>query len=524
MKQCLPSIVAIADFDNIFINRIFETKASSILGLLWFLALAILFSVTPSAASANPGKPISIKSVDGTKIEMGQRGDALYWKLTTGGAAGAQLQLILADPVVWAGFSQEKGPRGIIVTTRFRTKAGKESQVQTRIDSSPALLSVSLEPDAPNADWLMLLPWADRIVFQSDGRYGVLKKPALSGALPESVSRMAMQKSAEQEGVWLSISDGAMPRQGKVIVKNDTLEVLLPLSRGSVSLGRFKGDSLLAMEQMVPPAKQTKQTAQKADACSTASPMVQKWRWFSDEGRMFAPLKADPREAAFHLGFMQDDNGETFEDVAVGGDLGILHVSLSDGAETSLTMRGLLTARFDMFSKSFDLLNTDFLGGPALGYKKGPWSWEAFAYHQSSHLGDEVLEDGTRRRIDYSREVVRFLGARSWDGFRLYAGPSYILHSLPKSSQGDLTMQAGLEYGFSLWDQPCFAATDIQSRQENDWNLNLTARVGVDLGNPWTTRNRQFIFLELFQGYSNMGQYYDVWERYAMIGIGYNFR
>lgn len=488
------------------------------------MAIALFFAATPCTASATLEKAIIIKNVDGAVIEMGHDGNSLYWKLGSGDATGAELRLVFSEAIIKADFSQQKGPNGVIARAGLKTKAGKESQVRFTIGPGPALLSLAIESTALNANWLIRLPRADRVVFRSEGNYGVVTKAALPGSIPEAAGRLAIQKSADQYGIWLGIANGSAPRKGKVEVKNNVLEVLLPLTRGSISLGAFKGDSLIAMEQALPSEKPVQQASQKADACSTASPRVQKWRWFSDEGRRFTALRADPREAAFHLGFMQDDNGESFEDVAVGGDLGILHFSISDGAEMSLTMRGLITARFDMFSKSFDLLNADFLGGPALGYKKGPWSWEAFAYHQSSHLGDEVLEDGGRRRIDYGREVVRFLGAHSWENLRLYVGPSYVLHSLPKSAQGCWTMQAGLEYSFSLWDQPCFAATDIQFRQENDWNLNLTARVGVDLGNPQLTQNRQYIFIELFQGYSNMGQYYDAWERYAMVGIGYNFR
>jgi hypothetical protein len=498
-----------------------SSKSGSIVALL---AMALIFAAIPCVASATSGKAMLVEKIDGTMIEIGQDGNSLYWKLGSGEAAGAVLSLLLPETITRVDFSKERGSGETIIAAIIKTRAGHEARVQTIIGPRSAMLSLTFEPTGIEADWLMRLPEADRVVFRNEGRYGVLTKGALTGSIPEGVGRLAIQKSGNQHGVWLTIANGSVPRLGKVAVKNDALEVLLPLTKGSISLGAFKGDSLIAMERTIPYVKPLQQASQKADACSTASPKAKKWRWFSDEGRVFKALRADPREAAFHLGFIQDDNGETFEDVAVGGDLGILHLSVSDGAEMSLTMRGLITARFDVFSNSFDLLNADFLGGPALGYKKGPWSWEAFAYHQSSHLGDEVLEDGGRRRIDYGREVVRFLGAYSWESLRLYAGPSYVLHSLPKSSQGCWTMQAGLEYGFSIWDQPCFAGTDIQSRQENDWNLNLTARVGVDLGNPHLTQDRQYLFLELFQGYSNMGQYYDVWERYAMIGIGYNFR
>jgi hypothetical protein len=183
-----------------------------------------------------------------------------------------------------------------------------------------------------------------------------------------------------------------------------------------------------------------------------------------------------------------------------------------------------LAARFDMFSESFDLLNVDFRGGVAWGLRRGHVSAEAFVYHQSSHLGDEILERGARKRIDYAREVARVLAAWRTGSWRFYSGPAVVLHSQSRSAQGDLTLHLGAEFGWSAWGCPMFAALDLQLPQEHHWEPNLTARMGLDLGDPALVDNRQFVFVELFRGHSNLGQYYDQREAYALLGVGFIFR
>lgn len=245
---------------------------------------------------------------------------------------------------------------------------------------------------------------------------------------------------------------------------------------------------------------------------------------FADEPRVFAPLLADPREAKIQMGFMRDRHGDAFWDLSFGGDVGVLYGKINGQEEISLTVRGLVAARFEFGSKSFDLQNSDFQGGAALGYRKDQHFAEVLLYHQSSHLGDEVLERGDRVRIDYSRETLRGL----WSYFplknlRLYGGISFHLRALPKKLQHKIILQGGSEFRFSLGFLQMYGAMDLQCRQENHWETNVSVQIGCDLGNPLKVLKRQRIYLEFFYGFSNMGQFYDQRELYVLFGIGFNF-
>jgi len=258
-------------------------------------------------------------------------------------------------------------------------------------------------------------------------------------------------------------------------------------------------------------------------AAPDSAPGGSRTEFFADRGRAFKALLADPREAQVKLGFLRADDGHSYYDLAFGGDVGLLHSAFAAEQDFSLTVRGLIAARFHFFSRSFDLLNTDFIGGLAAGYRRGEFSAELFLHHQSSHLGDEVLESGERERIDFSRETLRLMGSWERGPLRLYGGPALVVRSDPETAESDLILQAGTEYRQTVMGVPCYAAVDLQSKEENDWAANVAVQVGVELGDPQSVLKRQRLFLEYFNGHSSMGQYHEEHEAYVLLGIGFNF-
>jgi len=248
------------------------------------------------------------------------------------------------------------------------------------------------------------------------------------------------------------------------------------------------------------------------------------WELLSDKGRPFAPLRADQREAQFRFGFMLHHTLDLYEDLVMGTDLGLLRLRFADDSVLALTGRGILAARFNVLSDSFDLQNSDFIGGPAIAYRRSRWGVDLWVHHQSSHLGDEVLEAGGRRRIDYGLERVRLMGDLHFSLVRFYLGGSVVVHSFPADLRGRTVVQAGAELVYPVGAVPFFAAVDTQViASEVDFG-GVTLQVGAELGFPTTVKNRQRFFVEFYQGYSHMGQYYDQRERYGLVGLAYVFR
>jgi hypothetical protein len=209
-------------------------------------------------------------------------------------------------------------------------------------------------------------------------------------------------------------------------------------------------------------------------------------------------------------------------DAAAGGDVTFLHYRIDAERALSLGARALFTVRLNTERESFPMYNADFRGGLALGYEHGRDDFEIHVFHESSHLGDEVLERGRRERIDYSREAVRLLWSREiLENLRIYAGPRFNMRAFPSDIRHRLAVQAGAEYRFrGPRNLPMYAAIDLQARGENGWFVNTNAQLGLELTDPDRPADvRPRLFLEGFNGYSNMGQYFDERETWVLFGL-----
>ncbi len=312
----------------------------------------------------------------------------------------------------------------------------------------------------------------------------------------------------------------------------------------TVEVRAFRGDALIAYEETVQQlggdASATPITAvalQEPTAQAVPAPAAgqgaasrppTQWHWLTGTDRTFKPLLADPREAQVRVGFMYHDGGEKYLEAGIGGDLVIAKGPAFGGDELSFSLRGAIIGRLNTCESSFPLLNTDFYVGAAAGYRRGADSFELFLFHQSSHLGDEILEAGERMRIDYSREAIRILWAHDFEDvgpgrLRIYAGPTVNFRGFPRDIRCRPIFQFGAEYRWTAWGTPMYLACDAQSKTENNWDMNVTAQFGVELGDPSRVKSLPRAFVEFYNGFSNMGQYFDVHETYVMVGVGYNF-
>jgi hypothetical protein len=147
-------------------------------------------------------------------------------------------------------------------------------------------------------------------------------------------------------------------------------------------------------------------------------------------------------------------------------------------------------------------------------------------FHQSSHLGDEFLLRTSTTRVNLSYEAIDL--KLSWeigDVLRLYGGGGYLFYRTP-STLDPLSAQYGVELT-SPWPsrearwRP-IAAVDVQHREENDWNADVSARAGIEIDGVLLTRKLQ-ILLEYFSGHSPNGQFYRDEVRYFGIGTHFHF-
>lgn len=240
---------------------------------------------------------------------------------------------------------------------------------------------------------------------------------------------------------------------------------------------------------------------------------------------LFEPLMADPRWPHFAAalqsyrgdrelsGVAAVSFGETIPLVAGPGPL--------DG-RVELALHAAVFSVFDLDSDSFDLLNSDFMAGLAGTWRRGDLAVLGRVFHQSSHLGDELLLRDRIDRVNLSFEAVDLLV--SYDvtsALRVYGGGGLLVHTDPSDLE-PWSWQAGLELrGPDTWWGEVLrpvAGVDLQAREETDWDLDLSARAGFQLESPRLRSTRLQLLLEYYDGHSPNGQFFEREIRYLGLG------
>jgi hypothetical protein len=255
---------------------------------------------------------------------------------------------------------------------------------------------------------------------------------------------------------------------------------------------------------------------------------------FLPSGHLFRPLIADPRWPHFSgsYRYYPSTPGSTKAlAVSFGETIPLYRGGIGEKGEWGqweTGVQGGVFSIFDLDSQSFDLINSDFLVAGFLGYRFGDFSALGRIFHQSSHLGDELLLRASRpNRVNLSYEGldVKFSYDLPW-GLRAYAGGGYLIDVDP-SNLGRGLAQVGAEFKspWTLWQgrlRP-IAGIDVQHREENDWHADLSVRAGVQFENVSVLSRSLQILVEYYRGRSFEGQFFKEAVEYLGIGVHFNF-
>ena len=246
------------------------------------------------------------------------------------------------------------------------------------------------------------------------------------------------------------------------------------------------------------------------------------------QGELFKTPLANPKEPRFHVTWLKLNlDAGTFNTASVGfgESFGLVRwAGPRPTDEWQLGLSGAVFAQFNLDSESMDLINADYIIGIPFSYRNGPWSARARLYHQSSHLGDEFLlfpqAIGPVERINLSFETVELLAAWEWQGLRIGGGPSYIVHSDTPLKRH--RVQGSLEYiSPPLPGVPgnLFGSLFANSWEENDWDISLNLKAGLNLKSPYASKRTLQFFAEYFNGHLPFGQFYQTKAEYFGVGV-----
>jgi len=211
----------------------------------------------------------------------------------------------------------------------------------------------------------------------------------------------------------------------------------------------------------------------------------------------------------------------------IGYNLGLLRLNgerADDGWQLGLF--GSIDSLFDLDLPGDALVNTDYRIGLPLAWRHGAFSARGRVYHQSSHLGDELILGGNAPpRINLSFQAVDLLLAWEYQGLRLYGGGGHVIASSTDLYEGN-SGQAGFDYVASSSILPYTRLTggvDAKWLEAADWRAGTSVKLGVMLGR-FTPDRRGFTILgEYYDGFAPFGQFFMENLRYYGVTAQFDF-
>lgn len=252
-------------------------------------------------------------------------------------------------------------------------------------------------------------------------------------------------------------------------------------------------------------------------------------------GDVFCPLIADPKSTHSFVSYQRGQPEDLARDIGAVGiadQFGFFR-SGSGAADNAVQfgVSGAVFAQFDVGSPSYDLLNSDFLIGFPLTFRIGGFSGRARVYHQSSHLGDELLlRPDHPERENLSFESAELLLSLDVGAIRVYGGGENFFQRDPANLPNNL-LHGGLElrpraaatFG-NLGSARFVAAADVKSVNDTTWRTGVNARAGFEVSRPRegaVSGRRWGLFAEYYKGPSPYGQF--IRSDVTLTGIGFHF-
>ena len=241
---------------------------------------------------------------------------------------------------------------------------------------------------------------------------------------------------------------------------------------------------------------------------------------------------ADPRSArtVIQLVAVPDNGIEDTSDMRINHSLGRRFGLLRFGDETAfeawqLDLEVGYFTNFDANDQT-DNIGWDGLYGLFLSRRLSTDLFVRFGtLHDSSHLGDEYIEETGRERIDYTREEL--IAGTTWlptPAIKLYTELGWAWDV--KSDMEALRWQFGVEYYGRENDLylglPWYVATDLNLFEERDWEPAINLQLGLIYA-PGQATERFRLVLEAYSGRSVMGEFSFEDESHLSIGLHYDY-
>jgi hypothetical protein len=249
------------------------------------------------------------------------------------------------------------------------------------------------------------------------------------------------------------------------------------------------------------------------------------------EGREapFPPLVADPQEPRFfatYLWVRSSQLASRLGSVGLGQTIGLVRAR-----DWQLGIAAGVFSEFNMRSSTTDLMNTDYIVGLPLTYRRGRWATRLRIYHQSSHLGDEYMLHTNAQRVDLTFEAAELLIASEGSRWRVYGGGDYAFVHKPTDLKPGV-LHGGLEYRQprplvrlgGITTGRLVVGLDAKSIEDREWQVAWSMVTGLEFGAwPQAAESdwRWSVLLKAYSGPAPYGEFYR--DRLTSFGVGIGF-
>jgi hypothetical protein len=197
------------------------------------------------------------------------------------------------------------------------------------------------------------------------------------------------------------------------------------------------------------------------------------------------------------------------------------------GEGLQIGLEGAVFAQFDLNSVSIDLLNADYLVGAPITARLGAVSTRLRVYHQSSHLGDELILGGNAPpRISLSYQAIDGLAALQYGGWRVYGGGGYAFTASTPIYDKTGSAQAGFDFvGTRSWllGMRLTGGVDVKWLEAADWRSGTSVKLGTMVGRYSPDRRGLTFFLEYYDGFAPFGQFFVQDVKYYGATVQFDF-
>lgn len=270
--------------------------------------------------------------------------------------------------------------------------------------------------------------------------------------------------------------------------------------------------------------------------CGSIGPAAERGKYIAlPHGDVFCPLIADPKATRSFVIYQRGNEKDLATDIAAVGIADQFPFfrtgAVRPGDGLQLGVAGAVFAQFDVGTASYDLLNADYLIGLPLTFRAGPFSGRARLYHQSSHLGDELLaRENAPKRENLSFESAELLFSLDVSALRIYGGAEDFVHRDPSDlpqwlAHGGLELRprANIDFG-PLAVGRLVAAADVKIVNDTTTRTGVSVRGGFEFARPHDAAapsRRWSLLAEYYEGPSPYGQF--LRHLIHLAGIGVHF-